>query len=153
VSLSSAILAAGFLLFFIDAIRSARRGPAAGDNPWDAPTLEWATASPPPSYNFARIPVVASVSPLWAADGVLSVASGLGVDRRELLVTSVTEASAQARETSPRNCIWPFWTAVATTVMLVSSIFTPFAMVWGAVPVAIGLIGWFWPRGVPEDDS
>ena len=53
------ILMAGFLVFFIDAIRSARRGPIAPDNPWDAPTLEWSTASPPPSYNFARMPVVA----------------------------------------------------------------------------------------------
>ena len=35
--------------------------------------------------------------------------------------------------------------AIATAVMFVASIFTPWAVVWGAVPVAIGLIGWFWP--------
>ena len=58
VSLSALILAAGFALFFFDAVRSASRGALAGDNPWDAATLEWATASPPPSYNFERIPVV-----------------------------------------------------------------------------------------------
>src|SRR5437588_970589 len=46
VSLSAIILVAGFLVFFIDAIRSARRGPIAPDNPWDAPTLEWSTTSP-----------------------------------------------------------------------------------------------------------
>src|SRR4051794_37427237 len=49
VSLSAIILSAGFLLFFIDVIRSARHGDPADDNPWDAATLEWATASPPPS--------------------------------------------------------------------------------------------------------
>jgi cytochrome c oxidase subunit I+III len=153
VSLSSAVLAAGFLLFFIDAVRSARSGALAGANPWDAPTLEWATGSPPPSYNFARIPVVADGYPLWTEPGVIAVVTGLDVDRRELLVTSVAEANAEARESSPRNTIWPMWTAIATTVMLVSSIFTPWAMVWGAVPVAIGLIGWFWPGGTPEDDA
>jgi hypothetical protein len=90
---------------------------------------------------------------LWTEPGVIAVATGLDVDRRELLVTSVAEANAEARESSPRNTIWPMWTAIATTVMLVSSIFTPWAMVWGAVPVAIGLIGWFWPGGTPEDDA
>ena len=80
VSLCAVALAAGFLLFFIDAIRSVRSGAPAGDNPWDAPTLEWSTSSPPPSYNFARIPVVTSPSPLW--DGRDAAASGGGPARR-----------------------------------------------------------------------
>ena len=41
------------------------RGAPAGPNPWDAPTLEWSIASPPPPYNFAVIPIVASRHPLW----------------------------------------------------------------------------------------
>ena len=65
VSLSAVILTAGFLLFFINVLRSARFGEIAADNPWDAATLEWATTSPPPSYNFALIPVVGSLHPLW----------------------------------------------------------------------------------------
>ena len=46
-------------------MKSYRHGAPAGDNPWDAPTLEWATTSPPPPYNFAVIPSVASRHPLW----------------------------------------------------------------------------------------
>ena len=153
VSMSSAILAAGFLLFFVDAVRSATRGKPAGDNPWGAATLEWATASPPPAYNFGRIPVVTSGSPLWGASGPLGSASGLGVNRRELLITTLADASPQARESSQPNCIWPFWAAIASTITLVGSIFTPFAMVWGALPIAVTLIGWFWPKGTPEDES
>jgi len=42
-----------------------RRGEPAGDDPWDAWTLEWATTSPPPPYNFAPAPVVESRRPLW----------------------------------------------------------------------------------------
>ena len=61
VSLSACLLAGGFLLFFIDVLRSIRAGPPADSNPSNAATLEWATASPPPSYNFARIPIVSSV--------------------------------------------------------------------------------------------
>jgi cytochrome c oxidase subunit 1 len=153
VSLSAIILVAGFLVFFIDAIRSARRGAIAPDNPWDAPTLEWSTASPPPSFNFARMPVVSGANPLWEQPEIMAVASGLRTDRRELVVTTLTKAIPQAREASPRNSIWPLWTAVATSVMLIWSIFTPWAVVWGSIPVAMALIGWFWPKGTPEDES
>src|SRR5689334_18195768 len=153
ISLSAIILVAGFLLFFLNAIRSARSGSAAGDNPWDAPTLEWATASPPPSYNFARIPVVSGPHPLWDHSDSLAVASGLRTDRRELLVTSLVVAEPQAREASPRNSIWPLWAAIATTVMLIWSIFSPWAVVWGSIPIAITLTGWFWPKHVPEDEA
>jgi cytochrome c oxidase subunit I+III len=153
VSLSAIILVAGFLVFFIDAIRSARRGPIAPDNPWDSPTLEWSTASPPPSFNFARMPVVSGPNPLWEQPEIMAVASGLRTDRRELVVTTLTKAIPQAREASPRNSIWPLWTAVATSVMLIWSIFTPWAVVWGSIPVAMALIGWFWPKGTPEDES
>jgi cytochrome c oxidase subunit 1 len=153
VSLSAIILVAGFLVFFIDAIRSARTGPVAPDNPWDAPTLEWSTSSPPPSFNFVRIPVVSGPNPLWEQPDIMPVASGLRTDRRELLVTTLTKAIPQAREASPRNSIWPLWTAIATSVMLIWSIFTPWAVVWGSIPVAVALIGWFWPKGTTEDEA
>jgi cytochrome c oxidase subunit I+III len=153
VSASALVLVVGFLIFFVDAIWSARRGIPAGDNPWDAPTLEWACSSPPPSYNFARIPVVSGANPLWEKPDMLAVASGLRTDRRELIISTVTAAEAEAREASPRNSIWPFWAAIATTVMLIWSIFSPWAVVWGSIPPAIALIGWFWPKGTPEDES
>jgi cytochrome c oxidase subunit 1 len=152
VSLSSIMLALGFLLFVIDAVRSARWGTPASDNPWSASSLEWATASPPPSFNFARLPVVRGADPLWQDPDVLMVAGGLRTDRRELIISSVTEAKPQARESSPRNSIWPLWAAIATTIMLIWSIFSPWAVVWGSIPIAITLIGWFWPKGDPEDE-
>jgi cytochrome c oxidase subunit I+III len=153
VSASALILAAGFLVFFIDAIRSALRGAPAGDNPWHAATLEWATSSPPPSYNFSQIPVVDGPNPLWDQPDAVGVATGLRTDRREFIISTVAEARPEARESSPRNSIWPFWAAVTTTVMLIWSIFSPWAVVWGSIPPAIALIGWFWPKGTPEDEA
>ncbi len=153
ISISSLILALGFLVFFVDVLRSWRHGLPAGPNPWGASTLEWATPSPPPPYNFLRIPVVQDRNPLRPEDKELPVAAGLRVDRRELLVTSVVEALPEARESSPQNSIWPFWAALATSFMLVWSIFSPWAVVWGAIPVAVALIAWFWPKGTPEDEA
>jgi len=51
--------------FVINTIHSIRKGRRAGGDPWDAWTLEWSTASPPPEYNFEVIPVVRSSRPLW----------------------------------------------------------------------------------------
>jgi cytochrome c oxidase subunit I+III len=153
VSLSSCVVAIGFGMFFWNAIRSARVGQPAGDNPWDAATLEWATSSPPPAYNFARIPVVTSANPLWNEPESLPVATGLRLDRREMVITTLGDARPEARESSPRNSIWPFLTAITTSIMLVASIFSPWAVIWGSVPIAITLIGWFWPKGAPEDKA
>jgi cytochrome c oxidase subunit 1 len=153
VSGSAAILGLGFLLFFFDAVRSAKYGAPAGANPWDAPSLEWATASPPPDYNFARIPVVTSGYPVWDEPGGVPVAEGLRVDRRELVITSVAEAEPEVRETSPADSIWPLLAAMATGIMFVWSIFSPWGVVWGSIPIGLALIGWFWPKGTPEDSA
>ncbi len=64
-TIGSLVLGASVLVFVVNAIVSLRRGVIAGDNPWEAATLEWSTSSPPPHYNFAVIPRVTSRLPLW----------------------------------------------------------------------------------------
>ena len=60
----SFLLAVSVLLFVINALYSRRHGVIAGNDPWDGNTLEWATTSPPPPYNFERVPEVRSLMPL-----------------------------------------------------------------------------------------
>jgi heme/copper-type cytochrome/quinol oxidase subunit 1 len=66
VSAGAAIVGVGLLLLVLDLLGSvvARRGPAAGADPWDAQTLEWATPSPPPIHNFDALPEIRSDAPL-----------------------------------------------------------------------------------------
>jgi cytochrome c oxidase subunit 1 len=65
ISIGVLFQAAGILCWVTNFVWSYFKGPAAGNDPWDAWTLEWSTTSPPPEYNFGAIPVVASRRPLW----------------------------------------------------------------------------------------
>ena len=64
-SLGALVQAPSYLIFVYNLFNSLQNGAPAGDDPWDAWTLEWATTSPPPSYNFETIPTVKSRRPLW----------------------------------------------------------------------------------------
>jgi cytochrome c oxidase subunit I len=65
VTIGVAFQVAGILVFAANLLWSYCRGKRAGNDPWDAWTLEWSTSSPPPEYNYAKIPSVRSRRPLW----------------------------------------------------------------------------------------
>ncbi len=65
VSVGAVFQATAVAIFVYNLVHSYFRGRLAGPDPWDAWTLEWTTASPPPSYNFAMLPAVSSRRPLW----------------------------------------------------------------------------------------
>ena len=146
------MLVLGVLVFIINVFVSRRRGMVAGNNPWNAATLEWATSSPPPSYNFFRVPTVAGRDTLWVQPVDQPVVVGLRSDVRQVLVTKMLDAEPDHIEQFPKPSIWPLLTALAATGLFIASIFTPWAVVWGSIPVAIALIGWFWPTEKQKDE-
>jgi cytochrome c oxidase subunit I+III len=141
------------IMLIINLVRSRRHGEVAGTNPWDAPTLEWATTSPPPTYNFQHIPLVTSSNPLWDHREQLPVMRGLSVDKRELVLTTVLDAKPDIREPVAKPSIWPFISALAVGGMFIASIFTPWGIIFGSIPAAIAITIWFWPTGDPQPDD
>jgi cytochrome c oxidase subunit 1 len=65
VTIGVAFQAAGILVFAVNLVWTSWRGKLAGNDPWDAWTLEWLTRSPPPAYNYTVIPTIRSRRPLW----------------------------------------------------------------------------------------
>lgn len=65
ISFGAVFQAIAVLILVYNLVHSYFHGKEAGPDPWDAWTLEWSTSSPPPAYNFATDPVVASRRPLW----------------------------------------------------------------------------------------
>ena len=144
-SIGAAIIACSVIVFLINVVRSLRGGVAAGDNPWGASTLDWATSSPPASYSFARIPIVESRTPLWFRPALPGV-TGMRTDIREMLVTRMLDAVPDSRHDGPNESLWPLLTAIGTGITFILLIFTPKAVIVGVPVIGIPLVGWAWPR-------
>ena len=140
------VVAAAVGLFVINGVWSLFRGVIATPNPWGAATLEWATSSPPPVYNFAHIPVVESNTPLWDLEDELPVVTGLRVDEKEMLLTTVVAATPDVREPVPQASLWPFISSCAVGIVFIASIFSTWAIAVGVIPCFIALTAWFWPK-------
>ena len=145
-SIGAGIMALSLLIYLVNVAVSLRSGALAGDNPWGVATLDGATTSPPPPYNFLPQPTVGSREPLWHTDIAAPAIVGLAPDKREVLVTHILDAEPDHRYEMPGPSIWPLVTALSTTLMFVWSIFSPWGAVWGSIPIAVALIFWFWPK-------
>ena len=87
-TLGGFMIAASMLPFIWNVFISLRNGEIAGDDPWEGNTLEWATSSPPPPYNFDRLPEIRSERPLFdARHGLVDEAAHAPQQREEGLPT------------------------------------------------------------------
>jgi cytochrome c oxidase subunit I+III len=153
-TLGSFVFAIGVLLFVINVLVSYRRGATAGDNPWDAPTLEWATSSPPPPYNFVVIPTVASRHPLWesrlgeAAEVHSYPHAGLVLDHgRETVGTTALDGQPNIILKMPKDSFAPFILALTLTAIFTGLVLHLWWLaVVGALASGLDIIGWLWPE-------
>jgi heme/copper-type cytochrome/quinol oxidase subunit 1 len=152
-SIGSFVFAIGVLLFFINVFRSLKNGATAGANPWDAPTLEWSVSSPPPPYNFAIIPTVASRHPLWEkrleeGGAVSSLDRGMLLDQgKETIGTSALDAAPDIVLEMPEDSVAPLLVAVGAAILFAGLLLKIWACVGaGGAVVAAALLLWLWPR-------
>lgn len=159
-SAGSVILAAGFLITLYNLWISRKHGALAGPNPWDAATLEWSVPSPPPAYNFARLPIVASRHPLWeerldhvAARSTLATDIVLD-DGRQTVATTVLDAEADAILRMPGDSLTPALLAGALLVVFFALLFTTW---WLAAVAVLGsvivLAVWLAPIAPPHPEE
>jgi heme/copper-type cytochrome/quinol oxidase subunit 3 len=142
------ILGIGLLLFVINAYTSLRSRRQAENNPWGAGTLEWATASPPLSYNFANLPLVESRYPLWETpEAVDAYVFKESLERRETLGSSALDAEPEMRVLLPNDTIIPFLAALILIIQFVAQMWSLTFVVVFTVLFLIALAAWFWPFG------
>jgi cytochrome c oxidase subunit I+III len=143
-SIGAGIIGVSVLLFMINVAWSRKRGELAGDNPWSAGTLEWATTSPPPSYNFLYLPTVAGRFAIWDQAELSPVVTGLMVEKREVLSTTMLEAAPDHRYELCGDSIYPLLLGLAVGLTFTFGIFNPWAFPIGAFVTLLALIPWFW---------
>ncbi len=138
------MLAVGLLVVIANVVLSLVRGPQAGDDPWRANTLEWATSSPPPPYNFVTLPVVRSADPNWDANGRDAEGRDLVLaDGRQTVATSELDADLEAALRMPAESIWPLALAASIAVIFVGLITGATPVSWAGVGLAaLALAGW-----------
>jgi cytochrome c oxidase subunit I len=158
VSLGAVLFAVGVLLLLVNIAVSLKRGRPCGANPWGAPTLEWSIPSPPPPYNFAVIPTVASRHPLWEdqlseSSARSSLTRGLLLDRgRETIGTSPLDGEPNLILEMPADTIAPFALAMAMMVLFTGALLHAWWLAGlGVAGCAGALVLWFWPRRVHAD--
>src|SRR4051812_23042192 len=78
-TIGAATMGLGVLLFIYNVLISRKHGRLAGDDPWGGGSLEWTTASPPPSYNYYPPPTVGGRYPAWENPADAPVVSGLAL--------------------------------------------------------------------------
>ncbi len=155
ISIASFVFAAGTLLTLYNFVHSQFRGAPAPPNPWDADSLEWATTSPPPEYNFAAMPVVTGRHPLWdeppsavemQGEGAPTRALGVqGALDKEMPVSEGIDARPQDVLGIPSPTYLPFVAAVGVALVFVGLLVQ--AALVGVVGVLVGasaVVRWLW---------
>jgi len=130
-SIGGYIIAVAILLFLYNFVKSARSGEVAGDNPWRAWTLEWATTSPPPHGNFVTLPVVHSERPLYDLEQAeLAAADGPAPE--------VYTLPPEPEQSTPA----PFWLALSMLVIAVGLLSSWVVVGIGAAFMLVVLAVW-----------
>ncbi len=147
------VLAVGVLLLLVNVVVSHKHGKIAGPNPWDAYSLEWATSSPPPTYNFKVIPRVASRHPLWEerlrdTEDRSDLQEGLLLDHgRETIGTTPLDSDPELILKMPSDSYAPFILTLGLSAGFVGLLLHLWWLaVAGCAIGTLAIVAWLWPE-------
>ena len=141
-------IALSVLVFIINAVISTRRGKDAGNDPWDARTLEWSISSPPPHYNFDEIPTVQERDDWWHRkyaedESGKPVPVVAGAQDEEAAPESAEEQQeAHAEPHMPKPSYWPLVAAAALPMVAYGLLLQWVLIPVGIVTLLVGVYGW-----------
>ena len=133
------VIALSVLVFYINAVRSARGGRAAGPDPWDAATLEWTMSSPPPEYNFAVTPVVNSARPFWLHK--YGPTRDISTRTREEGTPPQPEAPRE-RIDLPSPSWWPLFASAGLAIAAGGALMGLWMVLLGVLILVVGIYAW-----------
>jgi len=150
VSIGGFAFAVGVVLTFVNLWISRKHPKTAGANPWDADTLEWATDSPTPEYNFVDVPIVEGRHPLW--DGPLHYGAGpfgaSGALERAIPTTGGLSAEPEHVLYVPRETALPFWVAFGLALVFLAFLIEAILVAFiGIAVAALAVLRWTWRIG------
>jgi len=153
VTVGSFVFGLGVLISVINFFISRKRGELAGPNPWNSDGLEWASDSPPESYELAHIPVVVTRHPLWDDfDETADPENERVLDGGRLSpTTGWLDAEPVGIATMPEDSLAPLFLAVAMFIFFFALVFRHMWIVLAAL-IAVFFMGcyWMWPRESKE---
>jgi len=140
------------LLTFINLWVSRHKPRDAGPNPWSADTLEWATDSPTPEYNFVSVPLVKSRHPLWDQEPMDFIDDGpfgpQGALDRAIPITGGLTAAPEEVLRVPSETALPFWVALGAVIIVVALLIqAQLVAVVGIVLAGGAILRWTWRTG------
>jgi cytochrome c oxidase subunit 1 len=151
-STGALIIAISVLLFIIN-VAITRRKPAGllNEDPWDARTIEWMTACPPPVYNFEEIPNVHALDEFWHRKYVEDEKTGKLIPVQAGAAPYGDEAHEVPHGIHlPSPSFWPLVAAVGLPVMAYGIMYTWFLVGAGAIISLVGFYGWALEPSVAE---
>nr|WP_152992294.1 cytochrome c oxidase subunit I [Nonomuraea pusilla] len=151
------VFGVGLLIALGTFVHSLRRGRPAPPDPWGGDTLEWATASPPKPYNFAVVPAVHSLHPLWDRRSLASFTEGGRAEDRvlagghEVLRTTELDGEAERALEMPEDSVVPLVAAATLFVAVLALLLGGGAVaVVAAAVFAVTIAWWLWPWDRPS---
>ena len=144
------IIGLSVILFFITLFVSYRQRVVAGNDPWDARSLEWSLPSPVPEYNFAEIPQIQRLDDFWYRKypELLDEKAGKpGPPKR--IVTPPSGAQSDTVDPNagkgihlPDMSYFPIWISLALTILIGGFLVHYSVIIVGAILLFWGIVGW-----------